>query len=207
VDPNTDDLALLELLKRDLPLIMDQVAGSDRIALNTVPESLLTALTKSVPETAFSKIDGQQYVGVGDYAAFRHTQMVQAMNRMQLRSLELGMIGPTPENLDYAPTLSHWVAVLDPQFGGTILLGTPTGHPTCKGPLSHTSRLCGLDEAGHWARTISRWYRLSEPETGDGIFKRFGERVAGISGLVLKGWQVQQGIAEDRISEGLRNDH
>ena len=48
--------------------------------------------------------------------------------------------------------------------------------------------------------TGQQWLR------GDGIFKRFGDRFAGISGLVLEGWQVQQGIAEDRISEGLRDD-
>lgn len=142
-----------------------------------------------------------------DYAEFRHRQTAQIMQRMLVRSLEVGMTGPVLTDLDDAPTLSHWVAILDPEYGGAILIGEPIGHPTCKGPLSHTSRLCALDQAGHWARTTTRWYRLSKPETGNSFIRRNGDRFAGISGLALNRWQVQQCIREDRISAGLRNDH
>lgn len=207
MDPNADDITLLEFLKRDLRLFKDRAGDRALIALNSLPKDLLRPLKEAISDKAFSRINGQQYVSFADYAEFSQRQIAQTMQRMQLRSLELGMTGPALPDLDDAPTLSHWVAILDPEYSGTILIGEPIGHPTCKGPLSHTSRLCALDQAGHWARTTTRWYRLAKSETGIGFLKRNGDRVAGISGLALKRWQVQRGIAKDRISAGLRNDH
>jgi len=202
MDPNNVDHELLSLLKRDLQQVYNETDGTYQIAIDTIPQALQNLFIAENPDVTFPVIDGERHIALGDWESCQHTKINEIMDRMQERSLELGMAGPGSGDLDDAPTLTHWIAIHDPDYGGAVLLGTPTGHQTCIGPLTRTSRLCGLDEAGNWARTASRWYRLSVPETADAMIERHGERFAGISSLALKMWQVQARIAYDQKRAG-----
>ena len=82
--------------------------------------------------------------------------------RMSRRSLERGKLWLSPAEFDLAPTVSPWSAILDPEYGGAILVGAQVGHPALRGKFINTSRLCGLDTEGAWARTSTRWYRVSD---------------------------------------------
>ena len=69
---------------------------------------------------------------------------------------------PHPRDLDSAPLLSRWqrgaMPALEP-----VLIGVVDGHPRLPGRRQvATSRLIALDAEQGWARTVSRWYRLSE---------------------------------------------
>ena len=204
MDPNTDDLKLLNLLNKELMQVFSEADGSYLIATNSIPQALQNLFIEENPNVTFPGIDKERHITLKDWESFQSTKINEIIDRMQERSLELGLAGPSSDDLDDAPTLTHWIAIQDPEYGGAVLLGTPIGHPTCIGPLTRTSRLCRLDEAGTWARTASRWYRLSVPETADTMFERHGERVAGIGGLALKMWQVQARIADDQERAGFK---
>lgn len=124
---------------------------------------------------------------------------------MSGRSLELGIIGPTPDDLERAPVLSSWIAIHDPQHSGAILVGVHTGHPTIEGALINTSRLCGIDAYKTWARTASRWYRLNDPATSEDFVELFGKKAETLSFLMLEFWEAQAIIAEYQTFEGLRD--
>lgn len=156
MDPNNDDIELLSLLNQELMQVFSEADGSYLIATNTIPQVLNDLFFAKNTDVAFSVIDGERHITQGSWESFQHTKINEIMDRMQERSIKLGLAGPGPGDLDDAPTLTHWIAIRDPEHGGAVLLGTPTGHPTCIGPLTRTSRVCGLDEAGTWARTASR---------------------------------------------------
>ncbi|ADE85023.1 DUF6634 family protein [Rhodobacter capsulatus] len=86
-----------------------------------------------------------------------------ALREAQRVATALAEAGPSATDLISAPTMHAWIGVQDTRFGGAILMGRPEGHPVCRGPVSHTSRLCGLDPDLTWARTMTRWYRLGVP--------------------------------------------
>lgn len=128
------------------------------------------------------------------------------MKRMAIPSLELGMRGPSPDDLAQAPVLGSWIASRDPHCGGSILIGRQAGHPTVQGPLISTSRLCGIDVEKTRARTASRWYKLGNPISADSLFEGVGPKATGLEHLALEFWQVQALVAEDQIYEGLRDE-
>jgi len=202
MDPNSDDLALVDLLKQKPVVVTSQSQTSGLVAINGVPEKVLELFSEDVPSVPNLVIKDQRYVRVGDYEKFWYKKIDLIMDRMRSRSLDLGVFGPAPADLADAPILSSWIAIRDVEFGGAILVGTPAGHPTCVGPLMRTSRLCGLDKGSTWARTATRWYRLANPESQDNMFKRYGARVAGIAGQYLEWWEVQAIIADDRVTTG-----
>ncbi|WP_306752432.1 DUF6634 family protein [Paracoccus actinidiae] len=68
--------------------------------------------------------------------------------------------GPTPEDLATAPTLSPWHPILT-LAAEPLLWGHVNGHPILGARWITTARLIALDPDGQWARTFSRWYRLS----------------------------------------------
>ena len=83
--------------------------------------------------------------------------------------VEKAKLDPTPEELFDAPTLGHWRIIENP-FGFTVLEGNVAAHPVLRGDLRglsiYTSPLLRLELGLGWARTFSRFYRLSEPKPG-----------------------------------------
>ena len=67
-----------------------------------------------------------------------------------------------------APLLDRWVFAERPV---ACLMGYSTGHPVLEGSgrLITTSDLCLIAENGAWARTLSRWYRLGDPQGPTGL--------------------------------------
>lgn len=142
----------------------------------------------------------------GTWFSCRERLIAKLMKRMAIRSLGLGMRGPSPDDLAQAPVLGPWIAIRDPHCGGAILIGRQAGHPTVQGPLISTSRLCGIDAERTWARTASRWYKLGNPISADSLFEGLRPKATGLEHLALEFWQVQALVAEDQIYEGLRDE-
>lgn len=71
---------------------------------------------------------------------------------------------PTAAELSHAPLLVDWRPVLT--LSGLALTGFAAGHPQLGSKKVVTSQLWTLDPELHWARTLSRFYRLGVPEDG-----------------------------------------
>lgn len=154
---DTDDIDTIA--KLTVPMFRDG-AGRCMIRLADVPLDLLEAFRAFWRGEGEQQDDGPPCAPALEWEAFLTRERVRRHRLMWKRSLNLGFAGPTETDLATAPILSGCVAVLDRLFGGAVLIGTPQGHPICKGPLSNTSRLCGIDPMGLWARTTTRWYKL-----------------------------------------------
>lgn len=75
--------------------------------------------------------------------------------------------GPTPEQLTDAPRLDGWWIE---HIGGYLRArGDVSGHPDISDPFVTTSPVLGLDRAGGWLRTVSRFYRLGPPLVLEGL--------------------------------------
>lgn len=74
--------------------------------------------------------------------------------------------GPSRAELATAPVLQHWrpFRTLD---GSVVLGGYVSGHPVLRDGPVRTSGLLALDPDMSWARTVSRWYRLEYPASGE----------------------------------------
>jgi hypothetical protein len=142
-------------------------------------------------------------VPVENWVSCREKLIVGLMKRMTRRSLELSKVGPSTAELDLAPTLSPWSAVLDPEYGGAILVGAQNGHPTLRGRFINTSRLCGLDTEGAWARTSTRWYRLGDNASRRELCSLLYGRLGLADARMLTLSEVQAYIKADQISAGL----
>ena len=146
-----------ELLALILPVVLRD--GFPTILVSDVPEPLR--------QEFLHWMVGKTTPAVGVYAhdwyQFRQGLTNRALREAQRVACALAEAGPTATDLIAAPILHAWIGVRDTRFGGAILMGRPEGHPVCRGPMSHTSRLCGLDAGLAWARTMTRWYRLGDP--------------------------------------------
>jgi hypothetical protein len=74
--------------------------------------------------------------------------------------------GPTYPPQD-APLLDRWALAQRP---ATCLVGRSSGHPLLPGEdrVIATSDLWLISGDRKWARTLSRWYRLGEPNRSEG---------------------------------------
>jgi hypothetical protein len=205
MDPNTEDLATLKLLKQTDPVLFPTAAGGFYALAGSIPPVVLEAFEALTPSVKYVKAQRAWCLTVGEWLSCRERLISKLMQRMKGRSLELGLTGASPGDLKQAPILSPWIAIQDPRCGGAILIGTQAGHPTLKGSLINTSRLCGIDPGKAWARTASRWYRLGHPATADNILRLLGPKVAALQHLALEFWQVQALIAEDQIYARLKD--
>ena len=143
-------------------------------------------------------VDGEVCIWPHDWEAFRSIMLKRAHHDMHALSLQLGAQEPGPDDLAAAPLMSDWVLIRDPTYGGAILLGVPSGHPTSRGPVSNTSRLCGFDPVGHWARTVTRWYRLGEMSTINALASSRAPRLLPLGLEVLTFEEARRIIAADR---------
>ena len=200
MDPNTDDLELLEAAKRADPAFIG--ASKYFVLKDSIPHDVREAIEALILRVKYVKIDQQWCMIRKDWLSYKDQLIAILMTRMTRRSLELGKRGPTPDDLGNAPMLSPWIAIKDPQCGGAILVGLQTGHPFLKGRLINSSRLCGIDINKTWARTASRWYRLDEQATEDDLGEQLGGKVAALKHLMLAFTQVQDVVARDQADEG-----
>ena len=205
MDPNAYDLILLETLKQADPVISVASGGDSYVVTGSIPLEVLKAFEALTPSVRYVKVGPARCVPIGDWLSCRERLISKLMRRMTSRSFELGISVPTSDDLKNAPTLSPWIAIRDPEYGGAILVGMQTGHPTLRGPLISTSRLCGIDASRTWARTVSRWYRLNDPATADNLTERLGRKSAGLKARALEFSELQALIAEDLVREGLKD--
>lgn len=205
MDPNANDLKLLEAAKRADPACVGP--SGDFVLKDSIPLEVREAIESLILDVQYIKI-GQRWCMIRtDWLFCRDSLITHLMTRMTRRSLELGKRGPTPGDLVDAPMLSPWIAIKDPQCGGAILVGSQTGHPFLKGQLINTSRLCGIDIDidRTWARTASRWYQLGDPASSKDMVERLGDRVAGLEHLMLDAQEVIAFVERDLINAGLRD--
>ena len=192
--PDLSEAAWVDFLRNlKLPVVTEAGVGLG-IRRADVPAEMRDAFDHYMLGAGCPVIAGEPCVWLHDWQLFLSARTRRALHALSLR---LGAKGPGEADLQAAPLLSDWIAVRDPHFGGAILLGTPTGHPTCRGPLSHTSRLCGIDPSGTWARTVSRWYRLARMSNFDTLSRAHGGRIAGAADLVLTLDEVQSVIKDE----------
>jgi len=206
MDPNTEDLAALKALKHADPILFTTDDGRSYALANSIPPEVLEALEALTPSVKYVKARRAWCLTVGEWLSCKERLISKLMQRMTGRSLELGIKGPFSYDLEQAPMLGPWIAIRDPQYGGAILIGMQVGHPTLKGPLINTSRLCAIDSGKAWARTASRWYRLDNGGTTDNGLRPPAPKMAALQHHALEFWQVQALIAEDQIYAGLRDE-
>lgn len=156
----------LDQLDRLLKQAKSVAAGPFQVRLTDVPADLLAAYQEATASAAQPLIGGVPCVFRTDWYMFLLSEIRKLYAKMEPRSRELGRDGPKEADLIGAASLQDWMIISEVN-GRPRLVGRPTGHPTCRGPVIVTSDLCGIDVDGRWARTISRWYRLynqSDPE-------------------------------------------
>jgi hypothetical protein len=189
------------LMRLTLPVVADEL-GRPCIRIADIPARLRMGFEAYLVGVNGPVIDGQPCASHGNWNGFLHRERARQYERMRTASLELGERGPSAADLAAAPTLSDWVPLRDPDFPGALLLGRPTNHPFCTGPISNTSRLCGLDPHGRWARTASRWYRLDHVTTLADLNVPYPGVLARWGGCELTMVQVLDMIQADRERGG-----
>jgi len=95
MDPNADDLALLELLKQAEPAIITVSGDALYAAASSIPPEVLEAFEALTPSVGYVKVGTVWCLDLGDWLSCRDRLISKLMARMSGRSLELGIIGPT----------------------------------------------------------------------------------------------------------------
>lgn len=203
MDPNSADLKFLETIRRCAPFVITDTDGAAYAVAESIPPEIHVALEQITPEVTYVDVGKKLSLPIENWVSCREKLIVELMTRMTRRSLELGKVGPSPAELNQAPTLSQWSAILDTEYGGAILVGAQDGHPTLRGKFINTSRLCGLDKEGAWARTSTRWYRLGDRANQQELGAMFHGRVGLGDALRLTPSEVQACIKADQVSAGL----
>ncbi|WP_146180769.1 DUF6634 family protein [Thalassorhabdomicrobium marinisediminis] len=204
MDPNASDLELLNGLRQANPEVVSGARGKLFVVADTLPDDILASLESSGRPVKYVKVDAVWCVPIEVWLSCKRRLQSELMRRMTVRSLALGRVGPSSSDLEMAPSLSHWIGVKDPAFGGAILIGQQSGHPSLKGKFINTSRLCGIDPGGNWARTATRWYRLEAPADPEDVCRLYGAPgISGSNALELADIQV---LVETDQASGVEKD-
>lgn len=185
MDPNDRDIAYILALEAVAPLdsqswrVEGYVSDGD---LSSVRKELLNS---HAPSVKFTYRDGRRTLSASEWIAACHTMKQKLFGRMYLRSLRMAANGPDAAMIASAPCLRNWLPVRDAGDLHAVLIGLVCGHPILSARWIRTSRLCGIDPDGTWARTASRWYRLEDSSTAGEIAKQLGDRGTGVSGVAL----------------------
>lgn len=78
-----------------------------------------------------------------------------------LQSIAAAHAGPSAADLTDAPVLINWHPAISPR-GHVLLWGEVIGHPRLGSDHITTSQLIAINYRLGWARTASRWYRVSD---------------------------------------------
>lgn len=192
------DTARIDYLRAlDLPVLNAPGIG-EVVRLADIPLDLREDFDTLMVGSGCPVVDDEVCIWTHDWEAFRSQMLKRAHREMHAHSLRMGAQAPSPADLAAAPLMSSWVLIRDPKFGGAILLGVPSGHPTSRGPVSNTSTLCGLDPDGHWARTVTRWYCLGEMSTINALASSRARHLLGLGLEVLTIEEARRMIAADR---------
>lgn len=205
MDPNTDDSRVLHALRQADPTAFTGADGVLYAVADTIPSGALEALEAMPSPVKYVLVDEVWSVPASEWMASKRRLMSTLGMRMTNRSLQLGVEGPAYHDLEDAPLLNPWTAIRDQQFGGAILLGIQSGHPTLRGRLINTSRLCGIAVDQSWARTASRWYRLKDLVKPEDLIERLGHQVGGLEHLTLDAREVKAFVERDQIDAGVRD--
>lgn len=203
MDPNEDDLHILNAASQIEPNVVRDAGSTPYVLVASIPSAVLIAIDALPSSFPFVEIGGYPCFAWRDWLQCKEQLIFTLMTRMTLRSLRLGLRGPEPVDLNQAPFLSPWHPIRDPDFGGAILIGIQTGHPTLEGHLINSSRLCGMCSEGKWARTATRWYQLGERARPSDLRRLSQQNASCLSTLGLTLPEVQQDIATDRVLAGL----
>ena len=205
MDPNSEDLNFVETWKTIEPDIEKSPEGEVFVKIASIPPEIIKTIETSALSAKYVQVNGQSCLSLVDWKECREKLGTEIATRMRHRSLEIAILGPQLGDLEHAPLLSDWVATRDVEFGGAILVGMPTNHPTLQSELIHTSRICGFDPNKTWARTASRWYRLGAPATSEYLVGQAGLIMLGLEGIALDFQEIQALIAQDLVDLGLRD--
>jgi hypothetical protein len=189
----TEDLDYL--LTLELPTIAFD-GMSPAIRLSDVPQGLRPALDEFQFLAARPIVEGEICVFLHDWERFLRRHIMTLHAAMHGPSLKLGLEGPSPADLARAPVLSGWLIISSGDEAR--LIGTPAGHPTCTGKTMHSSPLCGLDSELRWARTISRWFALSNQVTAAQFVALHGPGAAIVSKGAISVEEALEIIADNR---------
>lgn len=178
------------LLTLKLPVIKNS-DGSSAIMFADVPESLREPFKIFMIGVARPVIYGELCAWTPDWDLFLLQEKARCHADMEAGSLVAGARGPHPDELDGAPLMSDWLIVWHPHWERLVLIGAPSGHPTCKGRVTRSSPICGIDAEGRWARTISRWYRLGAKSNLEKFSTKYGLTELGLEKVVRSLEQAQ----------------
>ncbi len=95
-----------------------------------------------------------------------HDYLYLELLKRSVTAFQAALQGPNPDGADQdAPKMEHYLIVLQAQK--MTLHGWVEGHPRLGTRIINTSLLIHVSEDRKWARTLSRWYRLGDPERLD----------------------------------------
>jgi hypothetical protein len=101
MDPNTDDLKLLEAVKRVNPAF---VGASEYFVLkDSIPHEVREAIEAMILRVKYIRMHQQWCMILTDWLSYKDQLIAILMTRMARRSLELGKRGPTADDLGNAP--------------------------------------------------------------------------------------------------------
>ncbi|RPE67414.1 hypothetical protein EDD53_1823 [Pacificibacter maritimus] len=201
MDPNDDDIALLQRLAEVADTDSHSWRNFGEVAKDDISEALMAELVGLAP---FMKLqpdsDGRFCMSAAEWMKVYHAAKTAIFERMRHRSFELALSGPG--DLSNAPTLKLWLPVRSSVGHGVALVGLVSGHPFVGDGWIRTSPLCGLDGNGDWARSTSRWYGLMEPSTPEVLRKATGLKPDAIARAALSLPEALARLAEAQNEEG-----
>lgn len=206
MDENDHDIALILALGETAPTDPLAWAPDDYFAKDVLSDDIQELFQELAPFVKYVERDGNWTLSAFEWLSAYRVVTRQLYARMHARSLEQAVTGPTNAELNNAPILTHWLTVRDNHDRDAALVGLVTGHPILSTRWIRTSRLCGIDPDGAWARTNSRWYVLDEPSTPAEIIQILGDRGNGIKAAALPLHEAISRTTREQADKGPRDD-
>lgn len=201
MDPNDDDIALLQRLGEVADTDSHSWRNFGEVAKDDISETLMAELVGLAPVMQFQPdSDGRLCIPAAEWMNVYRAAKTSILERMRHRSFELAMAGPS--DISNAPTLKSWLPVRSSAGHGVALVGLVSGHPFVGDGWIRTSPLCGLDGTGDWARSTARWYRLVEPSTPEALHKATGLKSDAIARAALSRQGALARLAQAQAEEG-----
>ena len=204
MDPNDPDIAYILKLREVAPWDQHSTLDKGDVDAVALTDELKDLIGSLAPHVRFVERDGRWTIPASEWAAAYDATTSKLAERMRMRSLEMAANGPAAKMLQGAPCLKHWLPVKDGGDRAAALVGLVHDHPILSTCWLRTTRLCGIDPGGKWARTNSRWYRLDEPSTLEHIAKQLGDRGRAVSGVALS---LEEALARTRHAQATEGFH
>jgi len=206
MDDNDRDIAAILALQETASADPRTWAPDDYIYYDALSEEVRTLLHDLAPFVKYIERDGKWTLSAYEWLEAYRVATGTLYERMRVRSLEKSVTGPSDADLHDAPHLTHWLTVRDNGNRDAALVGLVTRHPILSTHWIRTSRLCGIDPEGCWARTNSRWYVLDTPSTPKDIASLLGDCAHGISAVALPLHEALSRTYREQADEGFRDE-